>query len=191
MTVASPPLLRGDGASAQNRRSTRLATPLGDMLVAVSDDGVLGAYFDGQAHQPDAAWFGARVEQRDDALLDAAAQQLTAWFAGERTDFDLPLAPLGTPFQRSVWELLLRIPPGETTTYGELSASLSPDGVATPGQAQGVGQAVGHNPISVIVPCHRVVGSDGSLVGFACGLDRKRWLLAHEESETTRESRLF
>ena len=78
MTVASPPLLRGDGASAQNRRSTRLATPLGDMLVAVSDDGVLGAYFDGQAHQPDAAWFGARVEQRDDALLDAAAQQLTA-----------------------------------------------------------------------------------------------------------------
>ena len=137
MTVVSPPLLRGDGASAQNRRSTRLATPLGDMLVAVSDDGVLGAYFDGQAHQPDAAWFGARVEQRDDALLDAAAQQLTAWFAGERTDFDLPLAPLGTPFQRSVWELLLRIPPGETTTYGELSASLSPDGVATPGQAQG------------------------------------------------------
>ena len=152
---------------------------------------MLGAYFDGQAHQPDAAWFGARVEQRDDALLDAAAQQLTAWFAGERTDFDLPLAPLGTPFQRSVWELLLRIPPGETTTYGELSASLSPDGVATPGQAQGVGQAVGHNPVSVIVPCHRVVGSDGSLVGFAGGLDRKRWLLAHEESETTRESRLF
>lgn len=152
---------------------------------------MLGAYFDGQAHQPDAAWFGARVEQRDDALLDAAAQQLTAWFAGERTDFDLPLAPLGTPFQRSVWELLLQIPPGETTTYGELSASLSPDGVATPGQAQGVGQAVGHNPISVIVPCHRVVGSDGSLVGFAGGLDRKRWLLAHEESETTRESRLF
>ena len=86
---------------------------------------------------------------------------------------------------------MLRIPPGETTTYGELSASLSPDGVATPGQAQGVGQAVGHNPISVIVPCHRVVGSDGSLVGFAGGLDRKRWLLAHEESETTRESRLF
>ena len=132
-----------------------------------------------------------RRGRRDDALLDAAAQQLTAWFAGERTDFDLPLAPLGTPFQRSVWELLLRIPPGETTTYGELSASLSPDGVATPGQAQGVGQAVGHNPISVIVPCHRVVGSDGSLVGFAGGLDRKRWLLAHEESETTRESRLF
>lgn len=197
----APTPFAGDGATVTNRRFTRVATPLGDLLVAAADEGIFGAYFDGQKHQPPRAWFGVEIPppaQRPDAppqardeLLDAARDQLTAWFARERDDFDLPLAPLGTPFQRAVWERLLAIPLGATTTYGVISASLSPDGVAPQGQAQGVGQAVGHNPITVVVPCHRVVGSDGSLVGFAGGLDRKRWLLAREESDETRESRLF
>lgn len=196
-----PSTFRGDGAGVTNRRFTRVATPLGDLLVAAAGEGIFGVFFDGQKHQPSREWFGVEIpsvtQHPDvqsavrDELLDAARDQLTAWFAGERDDFDLPLAPLGTAFQRAVWEQLLAIPFGATTTYGVISAALSADGIAPPGQAQGVGQAVGHNPISVVVPCHRVVGSDGSLVGFAGGLERKRWLLAREESDETRESRLF
>lgn len=191
---AGAPTFNGDGAHLTHRRFTRVETPLGDMLLAVADEGVYGVYFDGQKHQPDAAWFGREMRGADlgaDLLLTDAAAQVAAWFARERDDFDLPLAPLGTPFQRSVWEQLVAIPVGTTTTYGAISAALNPDGVAAPGQAQGVGQAVGHNPISVIVPCHRVIGASGSLTGFAGGLERKRWLLAREESDETRETRLF
>ena len=93
--------------------------------------------------------------------------------------------------QQRVWQQLLLIEPGSTSTYGAIAAALSDDGELTPGLAQGVGQAVGHNPISVVVPCHRVVGSDGSLTGFAGGLERKRWMLTHEESDEQRATRLF
>lgn len=184
----------GDGALVTNRRSARVPTPLGDLLIAAADEGLFGAYFDGQKHHPAREWFGVRKDGDSltaDVVLREAASQLTAWFAGERDDFDLPLAPLGTAFQRSVWGHLVQIPVGETTTYGAIAAALSPGGVMAPGLAQGVGQAVGHNPVGVIVPCHRVVGSDGSLTGFAGGLKRKRWLLAREESEETRSARLF
>jgi methylated-DNA-[protein]-cysteine S-methyltransferase len=116
--------------------------------------------------------------RRDDAALEPAARQLAAYFAGERTSFDMPLDLHGTEFQRRVWQALLAIPFGETTSYGEIARR-----IGAPSAVRAVGGAVGRNPISIVVPCHRVVGSNGSLTGFGGGLDRKRWLLSHEGVE--------
>lgn len=158
---------------------------------ATSPDGpaIVGIHFDGQAHQPSTEWFGELDAEHP--LLDAAVAQLQEYFAGARNTFDLPLAPDGTDFQRSVWTQLLTIEPGSTSTYGHIARALRPDGPANSGLAQGVGQAVGHNPISIVVPCHRVLGSDGSLTGYAGGLERKRWLLDHDDTSESRGSRLF
>jgi methylated-DNA-[protein]-cysteine S-methyltransferase len=106
----------------------------------------------------------------------AAAAQLGEYFAGERTEFDLPLAPHGTPFQLAVWTELAQIPHGKTISYGEVAAALGKSPVAS----RAVGLANGRNPISIIVPCHRVIGADGSLTGYGWGLDHKEWLLRHE-----------
>jgi methylated-DNA-[protein]-cysteine S-methyltransferase len=107
-------------------------------------------------------------------LLEAS-RQLQAYFAGERREFDLPLAPYGSDFQRRVWSALLEIPYGETISYLELARRLG-----DPRAVRAVGSANGRNPISIIIPCHRVIGADGSLVGYGGGLERKRWLLRHE-----------
>jgi len=117
----------------------------------------------------DPAW------RRDDAALAEPARQLAEYFAGERTEFELELAPHGTDFQRRVWGLLLEIPYGETRTYGSLANELG-----NPRSVRAVGLANGRNPISIVVPCHRVIGADGTLVGYGGGLERKRTLLAHE-----------
>jgi methylated-DNA-[protein]-cysteine S-methyltransferase len=124
-----------------------------------------------QRHGPkrDPAW------RRDPAPLVDAAEQLEQYFAGERTEFELELAPRGTEFQQRVWRLLLEIPFGETTTYGALAQRLG-----DPRTVRAVGLANGRNPISIVVPCHRVIGANGKLVGYGGGLDRKRALLAHE-----------
>ncbi len=113
--------------------------------------------------------------QRDDSCLRTVREQLTEYFAGERTTFDLPLAPEGTSFQRRVWAELCRIPYGTTISYAELARR-----VGQPGAARAVGAANGRNPIGIIVPCHRVIGADGTLTGFGAGINRKRWLLKHE-----------
>jgi methylated-DNA-[protein]-cysteine S-methyltransferase len=117
----------------------------------------------------DPAW------EHDPAALAEPARQLAEYFAGERTEFALELEPAGTVFQRTVWDLLLGIPYGETTTYGALAATLG-----DPRKVRAVGLANGRNPISIVVPCHRVIGADGTLVGYGGGLERKRVLLAHE-----------
>ncbi len=113
--------------------------------------------------------------ERDATAAAIAAGQLREYFAGNRVHFNLPLAPAGTPFRQRVWRLLLEIPHGETVTYGEIAARLG-----APDSARAVGGAVGRNPLAVVVPCHRVVGADGTLTGYAGGLERKRWLLNHE-----------
>lgn len=118
-------------------------------------------------------------ERRDDAAVAAVAEQVGAFFRGERTGFDLPLAPEGTEFQQRIWQALLAIPFGETRSYGELARSLG-----MPGASRAVGRANGANPIALIVPCHRVIGSDGSLTGYAGGVDLKRRLLAFELSHS-------
>ncbi|MEU5071217.1 methylated-DNA--[protein]-cysteine S-methyltransferase [Streptomyces asoensis] len=138
-------------------------------LTLVADDGVLcGLYMAGQRHRPPQESFGPR----DDSLFGEAEEQLGAYFAGELTRFRLELRLDGTPFQRSVWAGLRRIPYGETRTYGELAAELG-----TPNASRAVGLANGRNPIGIIVPCHRVIGAGGGLTGYGGGLDRKRRLL--------------
>lgn len=157
---------------------TTIETPLGDMLVAARARGIAGVWFVGQKYGPVVGpdW----VDDPDNDLVRHASLQIAEYFAGSRRVFDLPLDLEGTPFQQRVWRALCDIPHGETTTYGRLSERLGGRGTA-----RAVGAAVGRNPVSVIVPCHRVVGQDGSLTGYAGGLDRKRALLRHESGVGT------
>jgi methylated-DNA-[protein]-cysteine S-methyltransferase len=145
-------------------------SPLGDLLLLAGDDGLRGLYLPDPRHGPAHA-----SGQAADAPFAAAREQLDAYFAGELDDFDLPLAPHGTPFQLRVWEQLTKIPFGETISYGELAERLD-----SPRAVRAVGLANGRNPLSIVIPCHRVIGADGSLVGYGGGLERKRWLLEHE-----------
>jgi methylated-DNA-[protein]-cysteine S-methyltransferase len=147
-------------------RYSTLTTPIGELLLTADDDGALTGVNLPNRHPDPAGW------ERDDELLADARRQLTEYFAGERTTFDLPLRPAGAPFQRRVWEALLRIPYGETASYGELAR-----GLGHPTAARAVGAANGRNPIAIVVPCHRVIGSNGSLTGYAGGLECKRALL--------------
>ncbi len=150
----------------------RIGTPLGPLTAARSAAGLSGLWFDGQKHHPGA--LAVPEDNGDDVVLSATATALTAYFSGK--PFTLPpLDPAGTAFQREVWQALLDIPPGSPDTYGHLAGRL--------GRAQAaraLGAAVGRNPISILIPCHRVVGADGSLTGYAGGLDRKKALLSLE-----------
>lgn len=162
--------------SSSSRRCTaqmRIASPLGPLLLARTADGLAGVWFDKQEHHPQPI---DAPEQDDDALLCRAAKQLRAYFDGDETAFDVPLDLQGTPFQRAVWQELLHLERGTTCTYGDIARRLG-----TPTAGRAVGAAVGRNPVSVIVPCHRVVGSTGALTGYAGGLERKTALL-HIES---------
>lgn len=151
-----------------------IRTPLGALLLARSARGLAGVWFEGQKHHPGPL---AAPQRPNDELLRDAADQLQAYFAAERDAFALPLDLHGTPFQRAVWQALLAIPGGNTCSYAEIARAL---GAAAALRA--VGAAVGRNPLSVIVPCHRVVGSDGSMTGYAGGVERKRALLALERA---------
>jgi methylated-DNA-[protein]-cysteine S-methyltransferase len=147
-----------------------IESPVGPLLL-VARDGALAQLWMTPFAMPD----GEPAEAADTAVLDAAERQLGQYFDGRLTAFDVPLSLDGTDFQRSVWGKLVRIPFGERISYGELARR-----VGRPGSARAVGLANGRNPVSIIVPCHRVVGSDGTLTGYGGGLDRKAWLLDHE-----------
>jgi methylated-DNA-[protein]-cysteine S-methyltransferase len=150
-------------------------SPVGPLTLVSSAGGELaGLYLVRHRHRPDLETFGAR----DDSVLPAVAEQLREYFEDGRKVFDVPLRVNGTPFQQKVWSALKDIPYGETTTYGELAALLG----MPPGASRAVGLANGKNPISIIVPCHRVVGSTGSLTGYGGGLERKQQLLDHERA---------
>lgn len=158
-------------------------SPVGPLTLGVDADGALTlCWFNGGRHTGpvDDTWRRA-VEP-----FAAAIEQLDAYFAGELQTFDLVTAPVGSPFQLDVWRALVAIPFGATASYGELATQ-----VGRPGAARAVGAANGRNPISIIVPCHRVIGSGGALVGFGGGLDRKRWLLDHERSVCDGQGRLI
>ena len=154
---------------------TTWPTPLGPLVLAASDKGLTGAWFDAQKHfaGPAPDW------RRDDdhPVLREAIRQLAGYFAGTRQRFDLPCDPRGTPFQHAVWRSIAAVPYGEVVTYAALAAL-----AGMPGAARAAGAATGRNPLSIIVPCHRIVGSDGSLTGYAGGLDRKKRLLALERT---------
>ena len=153
---------------------SRIDSPLGEVLLAASEQGLAGVWFvHRQEHMPDHSQWAMNDAH---PVLRAAAQQLNAYFLGERHSFELPLYPAwGTPFQRAVWQALQRIPYGKTSTYGGIAHD-----IGNPKAVRAVGAAIGQNPHSIIVPCHRVVGANGSLTGFAGGLDRKKHLLNHE-----------
>ncbi|WP_115718021.1 methylated-DNA--[protein]-cysteine S-methyltransferase [Gallaecimonas mangrovi] len=146
-----------------------LDTPLGPLHLVAENGALIGAWFDGQKHFPEHSdWQTAKAQP----VLTEAAQQLTEFFQGKRQHFTLPLAPKGTAFQQQVWQGLRQIPFGQTCSYGELAKRLG-----KPSAVRAVAAANGRNPLSVIVPCHRVIGANGQLTGYAGGLARKAWLL--------------
>ncbi|MDD5335657.1 MAG: methylated-DNA--[protein]-cysteine S-methyltransferase [Rhodoferax sp.] len=152
---------------------TSFDSPLGRIILAAAEDKLVGIWFDGQRHQPDTRLW-TRV--REHLVLQLAQHQLSDYLAGRRSTFELPLdLSLGTLFQQQVWRALLKIPRGATASYGAVSAA-----IGKPAALRAVGGAVGRNPWSIVVPCHRVIGADGSLTGYAGGLERKTALLQLE-----------
>lgn len=164
---------------------TVVDSPLGELTVVAEDGALTGVYFPDHRRRPAPETFGPRTDEGFEGF-EEVRRQLGEYFAGRRDRFDLPLAPKGDEFHQRVWKLLAEIPFGETRSYGELARQLGNASLA-----QAVGAANGRNPLSVIVPCHRVVGADGNLTGYAGGLDRKRFLLELEEPAAVRAERLF
>lgn len=150
---------------------TIIDSPIGALTLVREPQGITGVYMLEHRPAPNEALFG----ERDDPSFADAVQQLGEYWAGERTSFELVLAPAGTDFQRRVWQALREIPYGETRTYGWIAAA-----VGQPTAVRAVGLANSRNPLSILVPCHRVVGSSGALTGYAGGVERKRFLLDHE-----------
>ena len=157
------------------RSYTIVESPVGPLTLACVDGFLTALYMDRQRHRPPDEWFG----EPDSGPFTAVIEQLDEYFAGQRKEFDLPLRLDGTPFQRTVWAALREIPYGETTSYGELA-----DRIGKPTASRAVGLANGKNPIGIIVPCHRVVGANGSLTGYGGGLERKQHLLDFEQRRT-------
>lgn len=150
---------------------TTIESPIGRLLLIGDHQSLTGLYMD-EAHD----YADQRSSRTEDAdKFGAAIEQLEDYFAGNSNGFDLALAPAGTDFQRAVWDALTTIPHGETRSYGQIAAQ-----IGRPKAARAVGMANNRNPIAVVIPCHRVIGADGSMVGYAGGLDRKNWLLDHE-----------
>jgi methylated-DNA-[protein]-cysteine S-methyltransferase len=164
-------------ATSPTAITTSMDSPIGHLTLTAVDGVLTGVHMNEQRHAPK---LPAGCE-RDDVGLAHVVAQLEAYFAGTLTDFDLPMATRGTDFQRRVWAGLCEIPYGETISYGELARR-----VGSPNASRAVGLANGRNPVAIIVPCHRVIGADGSLTGYGGGLDRKVWLLEHEAAHRPR-----
>lgn len=161
-------------------------SPLGGLLLAARGGALAGLWMDGQKYYPEFPDGEVRDGGHEPVLLDAK-RWLEAYFAGERPEIsELALAPEGSGFRRSVWKRLCKIPYGEVVSYGEIAQELARERGLESFSAQAVGGAVGHNPISIIIPCHRVVGAGGNLTGYAGGVERKLWLLRHEGADTGR-----
>ena len=162
----------------------KYASPVGDMLLAADGIGLTGVWFDGEKFFADN--LPAEHAERETPTLAVAKRWLDIYFAGKEPDFTPPLHPVGSPFRLKVWDILLQIPYGQTVTYGWIARELAArEGLARM-SAQAVGGAVGHNEISIIIPCHRVVGTSGSLTGYAGGMDRKIALLKTEHVDMSR-----
>lgn len=154
------------------RTHTVVDSPVGPLTLVAEGQALAGLYMDEQRHLP----ADARQGERDDAVLPGLREQLEAYFRAELTDFDVPLALVGTPFQQRVWAALRTIPYGTTWSYGRLAAE-----IGSPAASRAVGLANGRNPVGIVVPCHRVVGSTGRLTGYGGGMERKRFLLDLEQ----------
>ncbi|MDO9149194.1 MAG: methylated-DNA--[protein]-cysteine S-methyltransferase [Hydrogenophaga sp.] len=163
--------------NATSRFKATVTSPLGTLLLAASTQGLAGVWFSNQRHRPSEGLIHSWPTDASNPVLQATAQQLSRYWEGGLNRFDLPLdLSDGTLFQQSVWSALCAIPPGQTLRYGELASQ-----IGRPAAVRAVGTAIGRNPLSIVVPCHRVVGADGSLTGYAGGLDRKAALLRLEQ----------
>lgn len=165
-------------ASTTGLTSTTLDSPVGELTIVASDAGLRAVLW--PEEKEGRVTFAEDVEPGTHPIIDATITQLNEYITGTREEFDLPLDLVGTDFQQAVWKALTEIPHGETMSYGELAAELG-----KPSASRAVGSATGRNPISIVVPCHRLVASSGKLTGFAGGLDAKRWLLDHEQPAGT------
>ncbi len=158
-------------------------SPLGGITLSGNEGALTGLWFDGQKY------FGASLpkeyEEKSLPVFRQAVRWLDTYFSGKAPDFTPPLCIQGTPFRKTVWELLLTIPFGETTTYGEIAKKIAGQNGLSRMSPQAVGGAVGRNPIALIIPCHRVVGANGSLTGYAGGIEKKLWLLRLEKADTS------
>ena len=161
-------------------------SPLGRMLLAADEEGLVGAWFEGQKYYGSALEDDVLQEKND--ILRRAEQWLDLYFSGTEPDFTPAIHLTGSDFRKQVWKLLLEIPYGQTRTYGDIAEQIAAENGRKSMSAQAVGGAVGHNPVSIIIPCHRVVGAKGSLTGYAGGLDRKAKLLEWEQTEHDRSS---
>lgn len=159
--------------------STVVDSPVGALTIVASDDGLRAILWPDD--DPSRVRLGETTEDPSHAVIAAAVGQLIEYFGGGRTDFDVPLDPVGTEFQRAAWAALCSIPYGTTLSYGEQAERMGDRR-----KARAAGAANARNPISIIVPCHRVVGANGALTGFAGGTDTKAWLLAHERRQLSR-----
>ncbi len=158
----------------------KYSSPVGNITIAANDDALTGAWIEGQKYYFD-SYGNMHAEYKNTYILDSVGDWLDRYFGGDKPEIgELPLCPCGSDFRKNVWNILCRIPYGETVTYGEIADIISVNSGAGHMSAQAVGGAVGHNPISIIIPCHRVVGSDGSMTGYAGGIDIKIKLLRHE-----------
>lgn len=165
----------------------RQSTPLGPILLSSDGTSLTGLWLEGQKYYPEELSQTGTFAP-DCPVFSQVSDWLAAYFAGKRPDPDeVPLSPAGTAFQRQVWTLLREIPYGKTVTYGGLARKMAARLGRESMSAQAVGNAVGRNPISILIPCHRVLGADGSLTGYAGGLERKGWLLAHEQNRDARK----
>ncbi|MGT2801710.1 methylated-DNA--[protein]-cysteine S-methyltransferase [Streptococcus henryi] len=164
-------------------RKQNYNSPLGDMILIVDESGLYGAWFMGQKYDR-LGFEDLEIAEQSSSILSEAQAWLDAYFAGQEPDFCPPLSPQGSPFQQRVWQELVKIPAGSTVTYGQLAELLGCK------SAQAVGGAVGKNPLSIFIPCHRVLGSQGQLTGYAGGLERKVWLLEHEGLSLDDKSRV-
>jgi methylated-DNA-[protein]-cysteine S-methyltransferase len=169
---------------ATMRTHTMIDSPIGVLTLVNADDVLCGLHMEYRQHPPVPSSFG----EETDVGFEQISEELGEYFAGERTEFTVPLAPHGTEFQRRVWDALLTIPYGETRSYGEIARQIGEPGWEA---ARAVGAANGRNPISIVVPCHRVIGADGSLVGYGGGLDRKKFLLGLENRAHVVQESLF
>ena len=158
--------------------TSHYASPLGNILLAADDVGLTGLWLEGQKHF--ALHLGEEHSEKETPLLGMAKEWLDIYFAGQKPDSNIPLHFMGTAFQEEVWQLLCTIPYGSTTTYGEIAQRVAAQRGLPHMSAQAIGSAIGHNSIAIIVPCHRVIGKNGSLTGYAGGMDKKARLLALE-----------
>ena len=161
----------------------RYQSPMGDILLAADEIGLTGLWFEGQKYF--ANTLSDEHIPQETSILAEAKRWLDVYFSGKEPNFTPPLHPIGSPFRQAVWQILLQIPYGQTTTYGEIARQLAEKHGIAHMSAQAVGGAVGHNEVSIIIPCHRVVGTNGSLTGYAGGIDKKIRLLELEKTDMT------